>query len=114
MYLAGDATSAALAQTVAFTGLIVAEKINVLNFRSLHLPLHRIGFFTNRWLLLALVFTLGLQVCAVYVPALQSALGTTALRAVDWLVIVAISLPIFLGPEAIKWIRTRRQERLAA
>jgi Ca2+-transporting ATPase len=107
VYLSGDATQVALAQTVAFTGLIVAEKVNVLNFRSLDLPLRRIGFFSNPWLLAALALTIGLQICAVYVPFLQTALGTHPLRIQDWLLIVAVALPIFIGPEWIKWRRQR-------
>ncbi len=113
-YLAGDAAQAAIAQTVAFTGLIVAEKVNVLNFRSLHLPLRRIGFFSNPWLLAALGLTLGLQVCAVYVPFLQTALGTHPLRLQDWLLILVAALPIFIGPEWIKWRRLRSAEARAA
>ena len=108
VYLAGDATQVALAQTMAFTGLIVAEKINVLNFRTLDLPLRRIGFFSNPWLLIALIVTVGLQICAVYVPFLQHALGTSPLRVQDWLLIVLAAVPIFIGPEWIKWWRLRR------
>ncbi len=94
-----------LAQTVAFTGIIILEKMNVLNFRSLHAPISNIGFFTNKWLLLAITFTIGLQVCAVYVPFLQDALHTTALGWKDWGIIILVALPIFLLTELYKWIR---------
>ncbi len=97
-----------LAQTVAFTGIIILEKMNVLNFRSLHEPVTQIGFFTNKWLLLAIMFTVGLQVCAVYVPFLQDALHTTALGWKDWGIIVLVALPIFILMEIYKWIRWRR------
>jgi len=97
-----------LAQTVAFTGIIILEKMNVLNFRSLDEPVTRIGFFTNKWLLLAIAFTVGLQVCAVYVPFLQDALHTTALGWTDWGIIVLVALPIFILMEIFKWIRWRR------
>lgn len=94
-----------LAQTVAFTGIIILEKINVLNFRSLHEPISTIGFFTNKWLLLAITFTVGLQACAIYIPFLQDALHTTALGWSDWGIIMLVSLPIFIMTEAYKWIR---------
>lgn len=42
-------------------------------------PNELIGFFTNKWLLLAITFTLVLQASAVYVPFLQNALLTTAM-----------------------------------
>ncbi|GIT97727.1 cation-transporting P-type ATPase [Sulfurovum sp. TSL1] len=94
-----------LAQTVAFTGIIILEKMNVLNFRSLDEPVSNIGFFTNKWLLLAIAFTIGLQACAVYVPFLQVALHTTALGWKDWGLIVLVALPIFMLTELYKWIR---------
>jgi Ca2+-transporting ATPase len=93
-----------LAQTVAFTGIIILEKMNVLNFRSLHAPVSNIGFFTNKWLLLAIAFTIGLQACAVYVPFLQEALHTTALGWKDWGLIILVALPIFILTELYKWI----------
>jgi len=97
-----------LAQTVAFTGIIILEKMNVFNFRSLDEPVIRLGFFTNKWLLLAIAFTVGLQVCAVYVPFLQDALHTTALGWKDWGIIMIVALPIFILMETYKWIRWRK------
>jgi len=94
-----------LAQTVAFTGIIVLEKMIVLNFRSLREPMSLIGFFTNKWLLLAIAFTIVLQACAVYVPFLQDALHTTALGWEDWGIIIVIALPIFIITELYKWFR---------
>ncbi len=94
-----------LAQTVAFTGIIILEKVNVLNFRSLREPITMIGFFSNKWLLLAIVFTIALQVCAVYIPFLQEALHTTAMGWEDWGIILLVALPIFVITEIYKWIR---------
>jgi len=97
-----------LAQTVAFTGIIILEKTNVLNFRSLREPITTIGFFTNKWLLMAIVFTVALQACAVYVPFLQEALHTTAMGWEDWGIIFLVALPIFIFTESYKWIRWTR------
>jgi len=97
-----------LAQTVAFTGIIILEKTNVLNFRSLQEPITTIGFFTNKWLLLAIAFTVALQACAVYVPFLQEALHTTAMGWEDWGIIFLVALPVFIFTEIYKWIRWTR------
>jgi len=94
-----------LAQTVAFTGIIILEKMNVFNFRSLREPMSTIGFFTNKWLLLAIAFTIALQACAVYVPFLQNALHTTSMGWEDWGIILLVALPIFVITEIYKWIR---------
>lgn len=97
-----------VAQTVAFTGIIVLEKMNVFNFRALREPLAVIGFFSNPWLLLAWVGTLGLQVCAVYVPFLQKALHTVPIGGREWGLILVIALPVFAAVESYNWLRWRR------
>ena len=57
-----------VAQTVAFTGIILLEKMNVFNFRSLEVPMSPRRFFANRWLLAAWAGMIALQVAVVYVP----------------------------------------------
>ena len=104
----GATGDAVLAQTVAFTGIIVMEKANVFNFRVLGGPIRDIGWFSNPWLLLAVSGTLAMQACAVYVPFLQDALHTTALGWRDWAVIIAVAAPLFALTEAWKWWRSRR------
>ncbi len=106
-YLSQDANAVMLAQTVAFTGIIVLEKINVFNYRSLKSPLSSIGFFSNKWVLLAVVVTLGLQASAVYVPFLQGALHTVALGWRDWAIIFLLALPLFIMTEIYKWMRQK-------
>lgn len=103
----GEAGAVATAQTVAFTGLILLEKINVFNFRSFHQPLATIGFFTNPWLLLAWVGNFALQVCVVYVPFLQRAFHTVPLALADWVLILVVAAPVFLTTETVKWWRHR-------
>lgn len=108
-YLTSGGENAVLAaQTVAFTGIIVIEKMNVFNFRTLHEPLSKVGYFTNPWVLIAWTFTLGLQVCAVYVPFLQKALHTVPLGLTDWIFIFVVAAPIFIVTEIFKWINWRR------
>jgi Ca2+-transporting ATPase len=106
----GDASpmEIAKAQTMAFTGIIVLEKVNVFNFRSLKYPLSSVGYLSNPWLLLAIVVTLGAQVCAVYLPFLQSALHTVPLGWQDWVVMILVAIPLFLIVEMAKRILVKR------
>ncbi len=106
-YLAGH-VHATLATTMAFCGLVILEKMNVFNFRSLTEPLGAIGYASNRPLLLAWTAMVSLQVASVYVPFLQRVLHTVPLSWQDWAVIIAFALPVVLIPEAIKWLRCRR------
>ncbi|HSG30293.1 MAG TPA: cation-transporting P-type ATPase [Thermodesulfobacteriota bacterium] len=95
------------AQTVAFTGLIILEKINVLNFRALRAPLFNVGYLTNPWILAALFGMIGLQVCAVYLPFLQDALHTVPLSLYDWGLILIFAVPVFIVFEIYKMIKWR-------
>jgi Ca2+-transporting ATPase len=105
----GHENPLALAQTVAFTGLILLEKANVFNFRSLRQPIASIGFFSNPWLLIAWSATIGLQVCAVYVPFLQKALHTVPLEWTEWGWMVAIAAPVFIVTETYKMIKNNQK-----
>ena len=110
-YLEGDARAIASAQTAAFTAIIVLEKMNVFNFRALREPVARIGWLSNPWVLAAWSLTIGLQVCAVYVPFLQDALHTVPLGWRDWGLIFLLATPIFLLTESFKWWRLRKENR---
>lgn len=106
--LGSGVEAVATAQTVAFTGIILLEKMNVFNFRSLRQPLRRIGFWSNPWVLGAWTLTIGLQVAAVYVPFLQNLLHTVPLSLTDWLLMLVVAIPIFIVVESIKLLRDRR------
>lgn len=103
----------ALAQTAAFTAIIILEKMNVFNYRSLHAPMYVIGFFSNMWLIAAWLVTISLQVAAVYVPFLQETLHTVPLALNDWILIIEIALPIFVLTEIykmIEWLLIKRKD----
>jgi len=106
-----EAEAVALAQTAAFTGIIILEKINVFNYRSLHAPIYTLGFFSNKWLITAWIVTISLQVAAVYVPFLQEALHTVPLSIEDWFLIFEISIPLFIVSEIYKTIEWKRKEK---
>jgi Ca2+-transporting ATPase len=53
---------------------------------------------------------IGLQVCAVYVPFLQTALHTMPLGWKDWGLIFLVALPVFVLTEMYKWLVWRRQQ----
>jgi Ca2+-transporting ATPase len=108
-YQGRGAEGALVAQTIAFTAIVLFEKVNVFNFRSLRAPLGRTGLFSNPRLSIAWVAMVGLQVCAVYVPFLQRALHTVPLAPEHWLVITLLAAPVFIVPETLKAIAWRRR-----
>lgn len=93
------------AQTMAFTAMIILEKVNVLNYRSLSLvgTQQIFRFSSNPWLIGAIAGTISLQILAVNVPFLQAALGTVSISMLDWLLLFAVALPVLAVGTAAKW-----------
>ncbi|MBN1134046.1 MAG: HAD-IC family P-type ATPase [Methanosarcinaceae archaeon] len=98
------------ARTMAFTGIIIFEKINVLNFRSFRYPLRDVKFWSNPYLLVAIAGTIGLQALAVYMPFLQAMLRTVPLEFGDWMMLLIIGLPLLIAGELYKAIRVSKQK----
>jgi Ca2+-transporting ATPase len=95
------------ARTLAFTGLIVFELFNVLNFRSFRFPLYKIGFFSNPYLILAILASIAVQALAVYHPLFQALLQTAPLTLADWALLALLGLPVLIAGEVYKFIRMR-------
>jgi Ca2+-transporting ATPase len=89
-------------QTVVFTTLTVAQMTHVLAVRSERESLFRIGLLSNKPLLLAVLLTVGLQVAAIYLPLLQTALRTQALAAGDLALCAGLSLLVLVAVEVEK------------
>ncbi len=100
-----------LARTVAFTGMIAFEKVSVFAFRSLTRPCWQIGWLSNRFLIAALMSTFALQVAAVYFGPLQVLLHTVPIAVSHWAWIGVLCVPLVVGPEIVKSVRSRRTVR---
>ncbi|RMG95937.1 MAG: HAD family hydrolase [Deltaproteobacteria bacterium] len=110
---AGAGASLVAAHTTAFAAIVILEKVNVFNFRTLGRSLLRTSPFSNPWLLVAWTVTVGLQVAAVYAPPLQRVLHTEALPPARWLEILLAALPVLLLGEVRKALHRRRRRRRA-
>lgn len=93
-----------IARTTAFTAMVIFEKLSVFAFRSLRLPGHRIGWFSNPLLFAALALMICAQIAAVYWPVLQAMLHTVPIGWKEWQLIMLLSLPIVIVPEILKMI----------
>ncbi|WP_317135846.1 cation-translocating P-type ATPase [Methanochimaera problematica] len=98
-------------RTLAFTGIIVFELINVLNFRSFRGTLGSIGFLSNPAVIIAIAASLIIQVIVVYHPFFQALLKTVPLLATDWILIFLLGLPLLLAGELYKYLRTRSSQK---
>jgi P-type Ca2+ transporter type 2C len=99
--------SAAEAQSMCFVTLILIEFFNALNCRSLEHSVFEIGFFSNKWLLLALLWEIILMCLIIYLPVLQGAFQTFAITGGDWAVCILSACSIFVIAELYKFVRKR-------
>ncbi|MDD4954193.1 MAG: calcium-translocating P-type ATPase, SERCA-type, partial [Candidatus Omnitrophica bacterium] len=95
------------ARTAAFIVLSCSQLFHSFNCRSNRESIFKIGFFTNKKLILAVLISFGLQMLVVYQPFLQKIFKTEPLGAFDWcLVIIISSFPLW-AMEIVKFTRNR-------
>ena len=89
------------ARTMAFTTLMLFQLFDVYNCRSRRHSAFS-GFFENKWLLVAIAFSLGTHILVIYVPFLQTAFHTVPLSMTDWLIATGVSSTLLFGMELAK------------
>jgi Ca2+-transporting ATPase len=72
------------ARTIAFCSMVAFEWFRAFNARSDEHSIFKLGFFSNRWLIMAIAVAVMLQMAAVYTSPLQTAFGTVPLALNDW------------------------------
>lgn len=97
-------------QTMTFTTLTLSQMAAALVVRSDRESLFKIGIFSNKQMVRAILATFVLQLVVVYLPFAQGLLGTVALSAVDLAIGIGVSVFIVLFAEVVKWLM-RRSER---
>ncbi len=91
------------AQTMAFTTLVLVQLFNIFNARSDATSAFR-SLLTNKWVWLAILLSLLLQVAVVYLPLLESAFSTVPLRIIDWLLCLVVASTVLWGRELTKLV----------
>ena len=99
-------------QTMIFLTITLTQMANVLAIRSERDSLFRIGLFSNKPLLGAVLLTVALQLLLIYTPPLQRLFNTVALSLTDLLIGVAASSLLFWFVELEKWWGRRRNSTL--
>jgi Ca2+-transporting ATPase len=101
-------------RTMIFTTLVLAQMGNALATRSFVDPLYKIGVFSNRLMVGAVLLGLLLQLALIYVPFLQGVFKTKPLSAQELLVCLAASVVVFMVIEFIKIIRSKKGKEVYA
>jgi len=96
------------AQTLGFTTMAMFQIFNALNCRSRDKSVFKIGLFSNKYLIAAIVLSMALQFMATELSFFQTALGTVSLSLHEWATIFAVSCTVFLADELRKLVKRRR------
>lgn len=92
-------------RTMAFTTLIFCELFRSFSSRSIDDTLWKIGFFSNKRLVQAVLLSLALVLVVLYVPFLEDLFHLVDLNVKDWAIVLISSLiPLVIG-EIQKFIR---------
>ncbi len=86
------------AKTAAFTTLVVFELMFVFNIRSETQSVFSRQLINNKYLILAVLLSLSLQLAVVYIPVLQAPFETVPLILQDWVAIAILCSPSLLIP----------------
>jgi P-type Ca2+ transporter type 2C len=108
---APNAADEAHARTMAFTTLMMFQLFDVYNCRSRRRSAFA-RFFTNKWLLVAIAFSLGTHLLVIYLPVMQEAFHTVPLSLRDWMVATGVSASLLVAMEVAKiFLRARDVRR---
>jgi P-type Ca2+ transporter type 2C len=102
------------AQTVTFATLIMSELLRAFTSRSERHSVFSIGFFSNPWMVGAVLSSFLLLLAVIYVPFLDPVFQTVPLTLRDWLVITPLMLMAATAAEITKWfvrLWARKEER---
>jgi len=99
------------AQGMCFITLILIEFFNAFNCRSLEYSVFKIGPFSNRWLIWAILFQIAITIPIFYVPFLQKVFHAYALSLTDWIIAILSASTIFIAAEIYKLIISWRRPK---
>lgn len=92
----------AKAQTIAFITLVLYQLFNVLNCRSKD-SIFKIGFFTNKNLLMAIGFSILTLILATTLPQIQFVMATIEISLSEWIYAIAVASSALIVGEIFKF-----------
>jgi Ca2+-transporting ATPase len=96
-------------QTMTFTVLCFAQLFHVIGIRSSDRSIFRIGFFSNKSMVVALIVTVLLQLMIIYTPFFNKVFHTQPLTLNELLITIAISSATFWAVELAKFWTPRKR-----
>ncbi|MDD3487581.1 MAG: cation-transporting P-type ATPase [Candidatus Moranbacteria bacterium] len=88
--------------SVTYAVLSMTQMANLLQARSETLSVFTIGFFRNRYVIGAILISVGMLMTFLHVPFFREYLHMSPIDAKDWLVVIGTTLAVFVFEEARK------------
>lgn len=90
--------------TMALSVLVTIEMLNALNSVSENQSMLRMPPWENMWLIAAICLSMGLHCMILYIDPLPSIFNICPLDSTEWFMVFAISAPVMLIDEVLKFI----------
>lgn len=90
------------ARSLAFMTLIACQLFYSFSFRHEHKSIFKVGFFSNKYLIGAVIVGLILQLLVLYIPFMQAAFKLQPIGLNDWLLILGLGVVPLLANELVK------------
>ncbi|MBX2844326.1 MAG: cation-transporting P-type ATPase [Flammeovirgaceae bacterium] len=103
--------SVAVARTMAVTTFVVLEGFYLLNCRSLSLPMHKIGFFSNIWVWFGFILMFVFQAFFIYNPWMNEIFGSAPITLMMWGKIMIAGLVTYIILEIEKAIHLKMMQK---
>ncbi|NMB58951.1 MAG: cation-translocating P-type ATPase [Chloroflexi bacterium] len=91
-----------MAHTMAFVTLCLSELIRAFAARSERYSVFKIGFFSNKWMNIAVLASFLLVMMVVYVPFFNPIFNTQPLLWIEWVEVIPLFVIPFIAAELIK------------
>ncbi|MBK9270403.1 MAG: cation-translocating P-type ATPase [Saprospiraceae bacterium] len=92
-------------QTMVFTVLAFLQLAHALSIRGERTYLFKQGIFTNKWMIIAILFTFLLQLMVIYHPFMNRIFKTQPLDLNQLLICIGVAAVLFHAVEIEKWIK---------
>ena len=99
------------ARTQLFTAMIAIELIIAISARSFKYPVFKVGVFKNKFLWIAVLSSLALQLIVLYVPGIQGLFDVHMPDLIDWGVAALYAGIVFSCLEIGKYVTSRKSKR---
>ncbi|PMB75165.1 MAG: ATPase, partial [Candidatus Bathyarchaeota archaeon] len=99
------------ARTQLLTAMILMELANAISARSLRYTVFKVGVFKNKFLWVAILSSLGLQLMVLYTPFLQDLFDVHAPELIDWAIAILFTAIVFGSLELGKYIASKKRKQ---